>query len=702
MNQALPSSPGKPNKPNMEGKEISDEILKKLLEGQNRIAEDIRSNMADQKRLERQSENAKANLFTLTNKVSEVFTTQTEVIEALDFNCDDIHALRNEVKDNVNEFNRYKEENQDIRSILYKIIERLDVLERKHLDLSLEVKAKSVVINGLSETQKEDTLLRVFGFLHDIDKDLVKEDIDICYRVGAAELGAPPRSIIVTFMSLAKKRRLMTIKNSLKDHKDYSKVYVNDDLPPELRKKRENLREIAKYAEEHGYKSKVSGNKLIVNGETYLPHELDLLPNDILPERVKTRRRGNGIAFQGETAYFSNFYPCQVVFEGLKFNCSEQAYQYTKAIAVNKEGSAHKIKMLSDPQEIKHKGDKLPTTPGWEAQKLSVMENIVYHKFMQNAVLKNKLCDTMDLPLYESTTNLFWGCGLRLNARQWNSGIFPGKNHMGEILMRTRTKLQDGRKSRASVSASPMQSSFSPDVRPQNMGQEQPGSTQSRAENKTSYEPVADALGSSMSSKTGKVDPEEAAYPHDANQHAAGSADGQSAAMETEEIPTSIQDGFPVSTETHVSESVGCDQQNDSNLSIVSSGSSFKDFMTNGEFDIAKVQSWSLPSVRRRTREWLSSSANKSRHRPYNTKDRKAHENVNVPLSTSTPGMSDHSNFRVQSRSFTNSNFKHQQQQQKQQQQQQHKKHGFDADPDYEKTIIHNPSLMDNEYKFNK
>lgn len=260
-------------------------------------------------------------------------------------------------------------------------------------------------------------------------------------------------------------------------------MYVNDDLPPEIRKKRENMREIAKYAEEHGYKSKVSGNKLIVNGVPYLPHELDLLPNDILPERVKTRRRGNGIAFQGETAYFSNFYPCRVIFEGTSFNCSEQAFQYTKAMAVNKEGAAHSIKLLSDPQEIKHKGDKLPTTPEWEAKKLGVMENIVYHKFMQNTVLKNKLCDTMDLPLYESTTNLFWGCGLRLNARQWNSGIFPGKNHMGEILMRTRTKLQDGRRNfaSASVATSHNLGLVAPIVSPRDTSQDKDGVTGRRS-----------------------------------------------------------------------------------------------------------------------------------------------------------------------------------------------------------------------------
>lgn len=63
--------------------------------------------------------------------------------------------------------------------------------------------------------------------------------------------------------------------------------------------------------------------------------------------------------------------------------------------------------------------------------KLGKMEEIVTQKFLQNPVLKKTLCDTGEYPLYEGTSNQYWGCGLHLNSRHWASGIIPGKKPHG-------------------------------------------------------------------------------------------------------------------------------------------------------------------------------------------------------------------------------------------------------------------------------
>lgn len=85
--------------------------------------------------------------------------------------------------------------------------------------------------------------------------------------------------------------------------------------------------------------------------------------------------------------------------------------------------------LLSLLREIKSNGDKTDSTPKWENMKLQKTEEIVVHKFLQNPELKKKLCDAGDYILYEVTSNLYWGCGLRLNLRLWPSGMVPGKNH---------------------------------------------------------------------------------------------------------------------------------------------------------------------------------------------------------------------------------------------------------------------------------
>lgn len=213
---------------------------------------------------------------------------------------------------------------------------------------------------------------------------------------------------------------------------------MNDDLPPETRQLREDKRQISKYAEEKGYTSKVSGSKLIVDGVSYESSELELLPKDILPERVKTRRRGNG-----HTACFSNFYPCRFSYEGVEYTSSEQAFQHRKAVETSRDANAHAIMQMTIAKKIKLYGDKMPTSSKWEANKVNILEDIIYHKFAQLPTFRNKLCDTMDLPLYEATTNQFWSCGLKMNARQWSTGIYPGRNIMG--LMRVRSRMQDSR-----------------------------------------------------------------------------------------------------------------------------------------------------------------------------------------------------------------------------------------------------------------
>lgn len=177
------------------------------------------------------------------------------------------------------------------------------------------------MINGLQETGDEIVLSKAVDFLRKVDPTLTVNDIDICYRVGnvgdQSNTNKSTRSLIVIFKTLFKKRGIMDLKKNLKGSQEHQSVYVNEDLPLEVCQARENLREISRYAIEHGHTSKVSGSKLTVDGITYHPHELNSLPKDIKPEKVKTRRRGNGIALQGETSVLSNFYPCAIIYKGM-------------------------------------------------------------------------------------------------------------------------------------------------------------------------------------------------------------------------------------------------------------------------------------------------------------------------------------------------------------------------------------------------
>lgn len=71
------------------------------------------------------------------------------------------------------------------------------------------------------------------------------------------------------------------------------------------------------------------------------------------------------------------------------------------------------------------------------------MRAIIYSKFNQNETIRRKLLSTGDKVLYKCTKNRWWGCGLRLDAKEWElDGACPGLNKMGTILMEVRTALK--------------------------------------------------------------------------------------------------------------------------------------------------------------------------------------------------------------------------------------------------------------------
>lgn len=94
-------------------------------------------------------------MFSLSCKLSEIYyTSQTDIIDAVDFNSEDIMDLREMVRRNQRLIKQNRDQNQEIQSILLRINERLDRLEKKQLELSVEVKAKSIIISGFQETYR--------------------------------------------------------------------------------------------------------------------------------------------------------------------------------------------------------------------------------------------------------------------------------------------------------------------------------------------------------------------------------------------------------------------------------------------------------------------------------------------------------------------------------------------------------------------
>ena len=133
-------------------------------------------------------------------------------------------------------------------------------------------------------------------------------------------------------------------------------------------------------------------------------------------------------SFAREYEFLSNFYPAEVVYQGIKYKNNEAAFQAQKTKDIKDRFQFASL----NPSEAKKLGRRIELRSDWEQVKTNVMYEICLAKFTQNADLKQKLLDTHDEYLEEGNT---W------NDRVWGTVNGVGENRLGKILMRIREEL---------------------------------------------------------------------------------------------------------------------------------------------------------------------------------------------------------------------------------------------------------------------
>lgn len=305
--------------------------------------------------------------------------------------------------------------------------------------------------------------------------------------------------------------------------------------------------------------------------------------------------------------------------------------------------------LLSDPKDIKSAGDNMPVDATWEKEKVSVMEEKVTQKFFQNKILAKKLCETGDLPLYEATRNIFWGCGLRINSKLWLTGNPPGQNKIGKILVEVRSKLLDGRENRptATVTAPvPAHDSTDETSHEQLMLDSRATHPENSDAVQAPQEPTS-ITNDNKNEEDGVPPPTVVTSTPSADAHASGDA------------PTIPHEEMELSNQSTVID--------EANLSInnVSSSSSettnYRDITTDGVFDLKKIESWTLPSIQRRTAELhqkVAAARRRSSQFATSRLDRPGNTSTHSLQGTRREDTTNKSRATYHNRSFTNSNFK--------------------------------------------
>jgi ribA/ribD-fused uncharacterized protein len=133
-------------------------------------------------------------------------------------------------------------------------------------------------------------------------------------------------------------------------------------------------------------------------------------------------------SFTGEHRFLSNFYPCEIFFEGVFYPSVEHAYQAAKTLM---QAERDRVRIAKTPGAAKKLGRKVTLQVGWNSMRVAVMRELLRTKFANN-VLRAMLLETEDAQLVEGNywRDTFWGV---CNGK--------GENWLGRLLMEVRKEV---------------------------------------------------------------------------------------------------------------------------------------------------------------------------------------------------------------------------------------------------------------------
>lgn len=406
-------------------KQMKEELRKEFAEAMKKVGDELRDEIA-----------------MVSKKIGEICVSHGSVVNSLQFHSDYLESLNNKMS-NIDLGAQIRDGRMDkIEHGIREQKTKLTYVNREVQDYGREVKAKNIVINGLSEKKGENTVKVAATFLKNFATSIDAKDIENAYRMGAP--GEAKRSILVKFKTMDTKKEVMAKKSSLKDKKNLKKVYCNEDLTENTRKTRQTMREIGRFAVKSGYKNvKVTGSKIIIDGVTYYDRDLLLLPKELHIENIKVRLISGRICFEGEMAFLSSSYHSPIKMNDEYFGSVDQAFFYHKAIYTGRTDYASQILDYNDAKTLRKMGKKIEPDADWEEKQLKVLKGITILKFQQNPVLKRKLIGTGDTPLYNCDLDIYWGTGRSMDSTQWDDLMqYSGRNALGIVLQDVRERLK--------------------------------------------------------------------------------------------------------------------------------------------------------------------------------------------------------------------------------------------------------------------
>ena len=136
-------------------------------------------------------------------------------------------------------------------------------------------------------------------------------------------------------------------------------------------------------------------------------------------------KEGDITSFQGNYRWLSNFYPHEVMLDGITYPSVENAYQAAKTLITSERIPFQKCSASS----AKKLGYKVTVRENWDDVKLSVMRDLIMQKYKPNSSLGIKLLKTGNVDIVEGNTH---------RDTYWGKYRGVGKNNLGILIMQQR------------------------------------------------------------------------------------------------------------------------------------------------------------------------------------------------------------------------------------------------------------------------
>ena len=259
-------------------------------------------------------------------------------------------------------------------------------LSSKQGNLEVTMRKKNLVFDGVPEAPggREN--------LHDTIYSLLMEmgiaqplDYDVVYRIGQKK-DKFTRPILISFIKQDDRNLVYANRSQLSKSQHYRKVWVSEDVTPQVRRVRNVIREVAKEARSKGARCTATPVSVTINDRKFTEANLEDLPPEFAVEKIKMKKIGETIAYSSEHAPFSNLYPAAVPIGKHVYTSSEQGFRHIRAKENKQHNIAARILWSRDTYDMMDLDRDMPVSKEWKEKEDFILFKCMFRKSLYLAL----------------------------------------------------------------------------------------------------------------------------------------------------------------------------------------------------------------------------------------------------------------------------------------------------------------------------